>query len=157
MSDSPATWRKRAEKTVFKLLKAARARPALRKLGPASADWRAGVHLVSGAEMTRLNLMYRRKRYATDVLSFAAPEPFRGEGFLGDLVVCLPVLKRQAREMGHSPAEELRVLLAHGVLHLLGLDHETGDSEAARMRRWESRLLAGPRRAGARGLIERAT
>lgn len=99
--------------------------------------------------MKRLNAGYRKKSYATDVLSFAAPEPFRSQGWLGELVVCAPVLERQARELKHSSELELDVLLAHGLLHLLGLDHERGPAEARRMAKLEARLLEG------QGLIAR--
>jgi probable rRNA maturation factor len=101
--------------------------------------------------MTRLNEQYRGKAYATDVLSFPSPEVFQSMGQLGELVVCLPVLKRQARELGHAPEQELDVLLAHGALHLLGLDHELGPKQSAEMARLEARLLP----ARAKGLIRR--
>jgi rRNA maturation RNase YbeY len=100
--------------------------------------------------MRRLNAEYRRKRYATDVLSFPAPSVFRDQGWLGELVICRPVLRAQAREHGHSAERELAVLIVHGVLHLLGLDHEKGPRQAAAMARWEGRLLP------ARGLIARS-
>ena len=83
--------------------------------------------------MSRLNAQYRGKAYPTDVLSFPAPKIFRMAGELGALVVCLPALKRQARERGHSPETELEILLVHGVLHLLGLDHELGPKQAVEM------------------------
>jgi rRNA maturation RNase YbeY len=105
--------------------------------------------------MKRLNSGYRKKSYATDVLSFGAPEPFRSQGWLGELVVCAPVLERQAREQGHSGERELDVLLAHGLLHLLGLDHERSQAEAERMSRLESRLLSG-QGLTARGFSKRA-
>lgn len=91
--------------------------------------------------MAELNHQYRGANYATDVLSFPAPEVFRHEGNLGDIVVCLPVLKRQAEERGHAPETELWVLLVHGVLHLLGLDHERGQKQAREMQEWEEKLL----------------
>ena len=111
--------------------------------------------------MTELNRAYRGKNRPTDVLSFQPPEVFRKQGMLGELVICLPVLKRQARELGHRPETELRILLVHGVLHLLGLDHELGAREAARMARLEARLLEklrGGKLSGnqAKGLIDRA-
>ncbi len=75
---------------------------------------------------------YRRKDYATDVLSF------EGDG-IGDLVIATGVAKRQAREAGHSYQTELRVLALHGLLHLLGYDHEDPDDNG-RMQRMETRL-----------------
>jgi probable rRNA maturation factor len=100
--------------------------------------------------MSRLNRSYRGKTYATDVLSFPAPPVFRRQGHLGELIICLPVLKSQARELGHSAETELDVLLVHGLLHLLGMDHEKGGKAARVMRLWETRLLKG------KGLIARS-
>jgi probable rRNA maturation factor len=93
-----------------------------------------------------LNRRYRDKNVPTDVLSFPADEP----GQLGDIVIALDVARRQARAAGHSLATEFRVLALHGLLHLLGYDHERDNGE---MRRLEQRL----RRAGGlrEGLIER--
>ena len=110
--------------------------------------------------MRRLNRGYRKKDYATDVLSFPAPAIFRREGgVLGELVLCTAVLKQQAREQGHSPARELDVLIVHGILHLLDFDHERGPKAAAEMARWEARLL-GPVKSSklpaSQGLIARA-
>ncbi len=104
--------------------------------------------------MRQLNREYRKKNYATDVLSFPSPDVFRIQGYLGELVVCLPVLKRQAREQGHSQKAELEVLLVHGVLHLLGMDHEKSQKEARRMARWEKKLLSS-KQTGRSGLITR--
>ena len=104
--------------------------------------------------MRTLNRSYRGSDYATDVLSFAAdpdahPAP-RTPAFakaparkphpaLGDLVIASGVARRQAREAGHSYQTELRVLALHGLLHLLGYDHESLDDDG-RMKRAESRL-----------------
>jgi probable rRNA maturation factor len=112
----------------------------LKRLGP-KKPWAATVKVVGSAAMKRLNSTYRRKHYATDVLSFSAPEPFRSQGFLGELVICAPVLERQARELGHSSERELDVLLAHGLLHLLGLDHERTRAEARKMAAFERQLV----------------
>jgi probable rRNA maturation factor len=149
-----AHWNPIAERRLGAVLKAARAEKGLAKLGVYgdAPRWGADVRLVGLATMTRLNGRFRGKRYATDVLSFPAPEVFQRSGWLGELVICLPVLIRQGREHGHSPNRELQILLIHGVLHLLGLDHEKGRKDAATMARWESRLL----NARSKGLIERA-
>jgi len=72
------------------------------------------------------------------VLSFS-PET-RGEG-LGELVVCVPVLKRQAAEQGHSFKKELDTMLIHGFLHLLGYDHEKNRKEELKMMRLQDKLL----------------
>jgi len=60
---------------------------------------------------------------------------------LGDVVLCVDVADRQAAERGHERRDELRVLLVHGLLHLLGYDHETSDVDAAEMSEAEGRLL----------------
>lgn len=112
------------------------------------APLEAEVSLVGATRMRKLNLSYRGKDRPTDVLSFEAPLPFRHQGMLGELVICTAVLLRQSRELGHSPARELDVLLVHGALHLLGFDHELGAAQARKMRRSEDRILAalvGPR------------
>jgi probable rRNA maturation factor len=96
--------------------------------------------------MRALNRQFRGKDAVTDVLSF----PSDARGFLGDIVIAGGVSKRQARDAGHSPQVELRVLALHGLLHLLGYDHEADDG---RMARAEARLR---RKAGLpEGLIER--
>jgi len=87
--------------------------------GPAQVS----VLLCGEATMRGLNARYRRRDYPTDVLSFAQDEPDRETGgLLGDVVVCLPVAQRQAKEYGHSTWAEVILLLVHGVLHLLGYD-----------------------------------
>jgi probable rRNA maturation factor len=93
-----------------------------------------------------LNRQFRGKDYATDVLSFPSEE----RGFLGDIVIAAGVAARQAREAGHPLPTELKVLSLHGLLHLLGYDHETDDG---RMARAEARLRKKGRLP--LGLIER--
>ena len=84
--------------------------------------------LITGdAEIQRLNREYRRKNYATDVLSFPG-----ADGYLGDIAISLARARAQAREFGHSTDDELRILLLHGLLHLSGMDHETDSGEMAR-------------------------
>ena len=105
------------------------------------------VALVPDRRIRALNRQYRGKDQATDVLSFPAEEP----GQLGDIVIALGVARRQAAAAGHPVGTELRVLALHGLLHLLGYDHEQDDGHMARL---ERRLR---RKAGLReGLIERA-
>jgi rRNA maturation RNase YbeY len=138
-----SAWGLLAEKRLKLLLRKAHGFKELRKLGVFgdAPAWSVDVRMVGAPMMTRLNSQYRGKKYATDVLSFTAPEMFSRAGWLGELVICVPVLKRQARELEHTPEQELDVLLAHGILHLLGLDHEKGPRHAAKMARWEKQLL----------------
>jgi probable rRNA maturation factor len=103
--------------------------------------------LVSGdAELRKLNREFRGKDYATDVLSFPG-----GNCHLGDLAISAARARAQAREFGHSTEDELRILMLHGVLHLLGMDHEADDGRMARAERRWRRELGLPA-----GLIERA-
>ena len=98
-------------------------------------------------ELRRLNLRFLGHDYATDVLSF----PLEGAGMLGDLAISAGRAARQARQFGHSPLDEIRILMLHGVLHLLGMDHETDQGRMARAEsKWRATLGLPS------GLIERA-
>jgi probable rRNA maturation factor len=92
---------------------------------------------VSAVEGRRLNKSYRKKNYATDILSFAAVD----KNSLGELVFCWPVVVRQAKEHGLSVGEEFLYLYIHGLLHLLGYDHEKNDKAARQMYRLQDRLF----------------
>ena len=96
------------------------------------------VVFVDPLEMQRMNLEYRGKEYPTDVLSF---EGVDAES-LGELVVCLPVLREQAGQSGLTARLELGYMLVHGVLHLLGYDHETGPADEIRMFALQDQLFA---------------
>ena len=118
----------------------------LARTAPRAARGELAIALVADARMRALNRTYRGKDYATDVLSF------EGER-LGDIVIATGVARRQALKAGHSYQTELRVLALHGLLHLLGYDHDDPDDHG-RMARAEARLR---RRGGlTAGLIERA-
>jgi probable rRNA maturation factor len=83
--------------------------------------------LVSNPEMTRLNQTYRGKQGPTDVLSFPASQSADGassEALLGDIAVAPLVAQRNAKRYGRTLSAELRILILHGMLHLLGYDHE---------------------------------
>ena len=121
----------------------------LASVAPARARGEVAIALVTDARSQALNRRYRRKNHPTDVLSFPAPDE---PGLLGDLVIAKGVARRQAREAGHSYETELRVLALHGLLHLLGYDHDD-PVDAGRMARAEARLR---RKGGLQlGLIER--
>lgn len=152
----------------------------LTRVAPTRARGVIGVAIVSDRRIRDLNRQYRRKDYATDVLSFIADRPERpGEApdlkvgstrrrdrrssagpsfragaassFLGEIVIARGVARRQAREAGHSELTELRVLALHGLLHLLGYDHARDNGRMARTER-SLRVKGGLRE----GLIERA-
>ena len=102
------------------------------KLKPQSA----ALAFVTDAEIARLNKTYRRKNRATDVLSFpaqrSAQRPDKNQ-FLGDIAIAPAVARRYARENGRSLQTEICVLILHGLLHLLGYDHETDQGQMDRV------------------------
>lgn len=104
-------------------------------------------YLTNDAELQRLNLQFLGHDYPTDVLSFPSGA---GEGDLGELAISVPRAAAQAEEQGHSVEQEIEILMLHGLLHLLGMDHET---DRGQMRRTETRWR---RKLGyPAGLIER--
>jgi probable rRNA maturation factor len=110
--------------------------------GAAALDQAGGVVvLLTGDETLRdLNNRFRGKDSATNVLSFPAPE--NPEGHLGDIALAYGVCAREAAEQGKALSAHLQHLVAHGVLHLVGFDHET-DAEAEEMEARERVILAG--------------
>jgi probable rRNA maturation factor len=114
-----------------------------------SATAEVGVLVADDAELQRLNQAFRGIDSPTDVLSFAddgAPSSFvtapETPVYLGDIAISLDRVLAQAAEYGHTPARELAYLAAHGALHLLGYDHETGPEDAAAMRAREEAVMA---------------
>ncbi len=96
-------------------------------------------------ELRRLNRLFLAKDYPTDVLSFP------GDGEFGEIAVSAGRAADQAREFGHSLESEIQVLMLHGVLHLMGMDHETDRGRMARSEaRWRAKLGLPA------GVIERA-
>jgi rRNA maturation RNase YbeY len=104
------------------------------------------VCFVSDAEIARMNLSFRKKKGPTDVLSFPAERKKRkklyaegaessakAEAYLGDIAIAPETARRYAKKNGRSLSNELRVLILHGVLHLLGYDHETDRGEMNRI------------------------
>lgn len=101
------------------------------------------IRLVGAAEGRRFNREYRERDYATNVLSFPAElPPGLRLPLLGDLILCAPVVVREAAEQGKRLREHYAHLTVHGVLHLLGHDHLV-DAEAERMEALERKALAG--------------
>jgi probable rRNA maturation factor len=101
--------------------------------------------ITSSREMRELNYRFRRKDEATDVLSFPA---LRGvvTRFAGDVAISAEIAAENAKRLGHSPAEEVKILALHGVLHLSGYDHERDHGQMARTEerlRKEMKLPAG--------------
>ena len=106
--------------------------PWLARIAPRSARGTVEIAILPDAQVKALNCKYRRKNTGTDVLSF----PGTGR-YLGEIAISRGIAQKQARLLGHSLSTELRVLALHGLLHLLGYDHE-GDN--GRMARLEARL-----------------
>jgi probable rRNA maturation factor len=108
-----------------------------------SADSELTIRLVDEAEGRELNRTWRHKDYATNVLSFPAeiPEGILDIPLLGDLVICVPVVEREAAEQGKTLQAHWAHLVIHGCLHLLGYDHQD-DDEAEEMEALERELLA---------------
>jgi probable rRNA maturation factor len=131
-------------------------RATLRRWARAALDGNAAVTIrfVGTREGRRLNARFRDRDYATNVLTFVYDD---GLPLAGDLVLCAPVLRREAREQGKKLADHIAHLVVHGMLHLQGFDHATSRA-AGVMERRETTVLAGlgipdpyaPSRAGRR-------
>lgn len=127
----------------------------LARVAPRSARGEVTIAILPDAKVRKLNRTYRRIDKVTDVLTFptsVSPQPSALSPFLGDIVIAGGKARKQAEKLGHSMATELRVLALHGLLHLLGYDHE---NDNGRMARTEARLR---RKAGLPlGLIARSS
>ena len=110
---------------------------------------RVNVLETSSAEMKSLNRRFRGKDKPTDVLSFPA-EPEIQKQFAGEIAISAEVATQNARRLGHSPAEEIKILVLHGILHLRGYDHECDNGQMARREKQLRAKLHLPL-----GLIER--
>lgn len=116
------------------------ARASLGAAGPASGPAEVTVLLTDDDAVTDLNVRFRDRSGPTNVLSFPAPESARPH--LGDIALAFGVCRTEAMAQGKPLADHLSHLVAHGVLHLLGWDHQT-DDEAEAMERLERKVLAG--------------
>jgi len=146
---------------------------AVRAQRAAGVRGEVGVLVTSSAELRRLNHRFRGKNSATDVLSFPSHGKIYhggaetqsnffsktslslclcGECSAGDIAISAEIASRNARRLGHSPADELRVLILHGLLHLAGYDHETDRGQMARKEMRLRRALGLPA-----ALIERTS
>jgi len=109
------------------------------------------VLVTTSAEMKSLNRRFRGKDKPTDVLSFPA-EPGARKQLAGEIAISAEIAAQNARSLGHSPAEEVKILVLHGVLHLRGYDHECDNGRMARREKQLRAKLHLPL-----GLIERTT
>jgi len=126
----------------------------LSRIAPRSARGAVTIAILPDSKVRALNKRFRGLNKATDVLSFpsGAEDQLRpGPKFLGEIVIARGIAQKQARNLAHPTKVEFRVLALHGLLHLLGYDHEVDDGKMARV---EARLR---RKAGLPlGLIARA-
>ena len=113
---------------------------ALEAAEAATAEGGMAILLTDDDAVAELNQRFRGKAGPTNVLSFPAPD--NREGHLGDIALAYGVCAREAAEQGKSLAHHLQHLVAHGVLHLVGYDHQT-ETEAEEMEALERRILAG--------------
>jgi len=121
---------------------------AVRAYRDAPQPWAVTLRLGGEDEGRALNRDFRHKDYATNVLSFPndePPTPDDGESvwYVGDIFICLPVLLREAREQDKPPTHHLQHLTVHGLLHLVGYDHDLGEREAEEMETLETDILTG--------------
>jgi probable rRNA maturation factor len=137
------SYNKDLQQVILKVVK------TLTKLGNIPKNTELSILLVDNAYIKDLNFIYRKQNVPTDVLSFAMNELSEGEpnvafndelNVLGDIVISLEKAEEQSKEYGHSLERELGFLVAHGMLHLLGYDHETEDEEKV-MRQLEKKIL----------------
>ncbi|MBI5621401.1 rRNA maturation RNase YbeY [Candidatus Falkowbacteria bacterium] len=110
-----------------------------------TAVWQVGVALVSDSRIRTLNKMFRGRDAVTDVLSFADATdtvgwPESGE-YLGDIIISYPQAARQAKQAGVTIKQEVSLLIVHGLLHLLGYDHEQSRAAAAVMDQLQQRCV----------------
>ena len=98
------------------------------------------VLLAGNPDLRALNRRFRKKNQPTDVLSFPAGDGPRN-GFAGDIAISVDIAKQNAKRLGHTAAEEIKVLCLHGLLHLAGFDHERDEGQMARKERSLRRRL----------------
>lgn len=102
------------------------------------------VVLVGDKKMRSLNKSWRNKDCATDVLSFNFSEAQDGRiegGEIGEIIICLPYAKRQARQLGISEDKNIALLSAHGTIHIFGIDHERSEKESKKTDEIQEKVL----------------
>lgn len=131
------------QKKVAALSQATLARFVTRASRAASLRGTINVLVTSSQELRGLNSRFRGKDRPTDVLSFP-PVLGLADGFAGDVAISADIAAKNARRLGHSTAEEIKILVLHGVLHLAGYDHEHDQGEMARREERLRRSLGLP-------------
>lgn len=122
------------EKTAHAFYKAAKIRQ----------HFSVSVAILGSREMRKYNKLYRKKDFATDVLSFPADDVRfkipREERSFGEVLICYPLAKKQARREHHGVAEEIQTLFIHGLAHIIGFNHHNKKS-SEKMRLFEEKVL----------------
>ena len=120
---------------------------ALKKIAQAilvlvgQAEAELSLALIGNSEMQKLNVKYRGKDYPTDVLSFPVDETLLpAHPILGDVIISVQMARQQAKDRGRTADEEMVTLLIHGIVHLLGYDHERSANDARVMKRLENKI-----------------
>ena len=143
------------DKEVAGVTEEALARFVLRARRAAALQGTVHVLVTGNTAMRALNLRFRAKNKATDVLSFPSAASIQSNGnqrkFAGEIAICADIARENALHLGHSPAQEIKVLVLHGILHLAGFDHERDNGEMARKEAHLRRALGLPS-----SLIERS-
>jgi probable rRNA maturation factor len=137
-------------KSVAKLSQSGLSRFVRRASQAARLHGTVNVLVTSSQELRSLNRRFRGKDKPTDVLSFRPIAGF-ANGFAGDVAISAEIAARNAKVLGHTPAQEIKILALHGVLHLAGYDHEQDDGKMARTEQRLRESLGLPA-----GLIERS-
>ncbi len=138
------------QKRVADLTELALSRFVARARRAAGLKGAVSVLVTTSAEMKSLNRRFRGKDKSTDVLSFSA-EPGAQKQFAGEIAISAEIAAKNARALGHSPAQEVKILVLHGVLHLRGYDHERDHGQMAKQEEQLRAQLHLPL-----GLIERS-
>lgn len=136
------------QKKVAGLSESALNRFVLRARRAAGLRGRVNVLVAGSAAVRSLNRQFRGKNKATDVLSFPFSSPSGGPrnkvGLVGEIAISADIAVQNAVRLGHSPAQEIRILTLHGILHLAGMDHERDNGEMARKEATFRRTLKLP-------------
>lgn len=117
---------------------------ALRARKSARVKGKIDIIVTNNSEMRLLNARFRAKNTPTDVLSFPAASNGASPTFLGEIAISADIALDNARRLGHSGVEEVKILVLHGILHLAGFDHERDNGQMARTEAALRRLLRLP-------------
>ena len=136
--NKPKNFKRRRLEAYFKNVRSVFLKQKIRNKNFLSLKKELTVVFLSALQMQNINNQFRKKNKPTDVLSFESAEV----DSIGELLFCVDVLKIQAAEQKHSFEDEFNYMLIHGLLHLLGYDHETSKNEEKLMFRLQDQCFA---------------